>query len=117
VSTRADNPWLVRWRREAAPRATVFCLANVGAGAASFRSWSDSVPEGVDLAAVRLPGRENRLAETPYDKPPRARAGPVAALAPSLTVPFVLFGHCSGALAAFEFARELRREGLPLRPA
>jgi surfactin synthase thioesterase subunit len=66
------------------------------------------------MVAVRLPGRESRLAETAFE-----RMGPlVEALAGHiegyLDRPFAFFGHSMGAAVAFELARELRRRGQPM---
>jgi medium-chain acyl-[acyl-carrier-protein] hydrolase len=68
--------------------------------------------EGV--VGVRLPGREARLAEAPFE-----RMGPLidalaAAIENYLDRPFDFFGHSMGAAVAFELARELRRRGCPL---
>jgi medium-chain acyl-[acyl-carrier-protein] hydrolase len=66
------------------------------------------------MLVVRLPGREARLRETPLTRMPEI-VGPLAkALAPlSEGVRMVCFGHSLGALLAFDFARELRRQALP----
>jgi medium-chain acyl-[acyl-carrier-protein] hydrolase len=111
--TVAETPWLVWWRRGPAPRLSLFCLPNAGAGAAAFRSWPKFVPEEIDVAALRLPGRESRLAERPIDDLAELAKAAVPELVASLRSPFVFFGHCSGAWGAFEIARELRRQGLP----
>lgn len=60
---------------------------------------------------MRLPGREARLRETPLTRVAEI-VGPLArALAPLTEgVRTVCFGHSLGALLAFEFARELRRQ-------
>ena len=87
----------------------LFCFPHAGGGARqplSLAAWA-AVP-------VRLPGRESRLAEAPFE-----RMGPlVAALADNidsyLDRPFAFFGHSMGAAIAFELARELRRRGRPL---
>jgi surfactin synthase thioesterase subunit len=112
--TAAETPWLVWWRRETAPRVTLICVANAAAGAAPFRSWAEYLPVGIDLAALRLPGRESRLAEPPIDDLGALARAAVAELAPPLEAPYAFFGHCSGAWAAFEIAREFRRRALPL---
>ncbi|HCG01783.1 MAG TPA: hypothetical protein DEV93_14730 [Chloroflexi bacterium] len=57
---------------------------------------------------MRPPGRESRVGETPYTEMEALVAAAVDALLPLLDRPFALFGHCSGDLVAFEFAR-LRR--------
>ncbi len=63
---------------------------------------------------VRLPGRESRVAEAPFE-----RMGPLidalaSAIEPYTREPYAFFGHSMGAAIAFELARELRRRGLPL---
>jgi surfactin synthase thioesterase subunit/glycosyltransferase involved in cell wall biosynthesis len=87
----------------------LFCFPHAGGGARqsfALAGWT-TVP-------VRLPGRESRLAEAPFE-----RMGPlVAALADNidsyLDRPFAFFGHSMGAAIAFELARELRHRSRPL---
>jgi surfactin synthase thioesterase subunit len=91
---------------------SVVCFPWTGAGALPFRTWKKATPPGVSLCAARLGAREDRLREAaPTDWP-----DVVAALTDDLDVvePFVLFGHCLGALMAFEVGRELRRRNRPL---
>lgn len=95
------------------PDATVrlVCFAHAGGGATTFHPWRAGLRPDVRLAAVQLPGRENRLRE------PLMYALPdiVETIASDLTwadgLPFVMFGHSMGAIVAFEVARQLRREG------
>jgi len=87
----------------------LFCFPHAGGGARQnleIPAWT--------VVPVRLPGRESRLAEAPFE-----RMGPlVAALADAidsyLDRPFAFFGHSMGAVVAFELARELRRRLRPL---
>jgi surfactin synthase thioesterase subunit len=85
----------------------LFWFPHAGGGAAS------ALP-GEGIIGVRLPGREARLAEAPFE-----RMGPLiealtTAIEHYLDVPFAFFGHSMGAAVAFELARELRRRGQPL---
>ncbi len=99
--------WFPNAATSAAPR--LFCFPHAGGGAGqplALKGWA-AIP-------VRLPGRESRLAEAPFE-----RMGPlVAALAGQidcyLDQPFAFFGHSMGAVVAFELARELRRRSRPL---
>ncbi|HXB69578.1 MAG TPA: thioesterase domain-containing protein [Candidatus Acidoferrales bacterium] len=66
------------------------------------------------VCPVRLPGRESRLAEAPFE-----RMGPLVealanAIEPYLARPFAFFGHSMGAAVAFSLARLLRRRNQPL---
>jgi medium-chain acyl-[acyl-carrier-protein] hydrolase len=104
--------WLLRPRPVAEPRLRLLCFPHVGAGASVFNDWADQIPAESELCAVRYPGRENRLDEPPFDDLPSLLERLGAVLAPQLDRPFVLFGHCSGSIVAFELARWLRRRGL-----
>jgi len=101
------------------PGATVRLLAipHAGGGASTFRTWPEALPESIELWAVQLPGREERLLD-----PPLSSVGPIATLlADSLQIALdaetppatALFGHSMGALIAYELLRELRRRGAP----
>jgi len=108
-----ESPWVVRWTQPDEARLRLWCLGRAGAGATPFRAWEELVGPGVELCAVRLPGRENRVREPPLS----SAAAIVEELSPVVAgdagTPFALFGHCFGALVMFELARALRREGLP----
>lgn len=106
--------WLVRWPRTAPAAARLVCFGHAGAGASTFRAWTQAVPEALEVCAVRLPGRESRRREPPFDDM-RALVGAMAPalLEGGLEPPYALFGHCSGALVAFELARALARLGHP----
>jgi surfactin synthase thioesterase subunit/glycosyltransferase involved in cell wall biosynthesis len=90
----------------------LFCFPHAGAGASAFRGWR--LPAEIAVCPVMLPGRESRLAETPFD----SMAPLVEALSQSieqhLERPFAFFGHSMGAVIAFELSRALRRRGRPL---
>lgn len=92
-------------------RGVLVCFPWVGAGSLPFRRWSPLMPEGVALWAARTAGKEDRLREpapTDWDALVRELVDDL----PS-GVPMVFFGHCLGALIAFEMAVELDRRGLP----
>jgi medium-chain acyl-[acyl-carrier-protein] hydrolase len=109
----ASPKWLVWWRHEERPALRLVCIGQAGAGAAAFRRWGEWIPAGLEPIAVRLPGRESRLRERPIDDVGRLVDELVPHLEPLLDEPLALFGHCAGALIAFELARGLRRLGLP----
>jgi medium-chain acyl-[acyl-carrier-protein] hydrolase len=91
----------------------LFCFPYAGGGASSFRSWQPLLPEQIELCAMRLPGRDGRVAVPAFQRMAPLVAHLVNALRSRLDLPFALFGHSMGALVAFEVARQLRRERLP----
>jgi medium-chain acyl-[acyl-carrier-protein] hydrolase len=68
----------------------------------------------VAICPVRLPGREARVAEAPFERMAPLVAALADAIEPYLARPFAFFGHSMGAAVAFELARLLRRRGQPL---
>jgi medium-chain acyl-[acyl-carrier-protein] hydrolase len=89
------------------------CVPHAGAGVAPFRSWRDHLPGEIELCAVRFPGRESRIAEPLIDEMGALVSSLADAIEHSLATPFALLGMCSGAVVAFELARELRRRDEP----
>lgn len=101
------------WQFAARARLTVLCIPWAGAGATPFSSWPERFADDVGLCALRLPGRESRFEERPVDQ-----LEPLVDLLADEVGRLVegevaLFGHCSGALLAFELTRELLRRGGP----
>lgn len=107
-------PWFVPFeeRREASLR--LYCFPFAGGSAPVYRPWLAHLPRSVQLCAVQLPDRQDRLADSPMT----GHRQIVAAVADAMPhgpgePPYALFGHSMGALLSFELARELRRRGRP----
>ncbi|GAA1950428.1 thioesterase II family protein [Kitasatospora viridis] len=99
-----------------APRLRILCCPHAGGSANYYRFLGPLAPHGVELLAVRYPGREDKLTE-PVPGSIAELAAPVAeACADLWGAPLVLFGHSMGAAVAYETARLLDgRPGSPLR--
>src|SRR5437762_65420 len=107
----ADGPRALSGQRARPPHA---------GGGASLGQGSPLTLQHAAMIPVRLPGRESRLAEAPFE-----RMGPlVEALADAIDPyidphlgrgrPYAFFGHSMGAVVAFELVRLLRRRERPL---
>jgi medium-chain acyl-[acyl-carrier-protein] hydrolase len=107
------NPWLPYRKKRSGAKLRLFCFPHAGAGASSFRGWSDVLPLDVELCALQYPGRETRFADPILENVPDLAAAIADAIAPELNKPFAFFGHSMGALAAYETARLLRTRGGP----
>ena len=107
-----ETPWVVRWTQPDELRLRLYCLGRAGTGATPFRPWEQLVGPCVELCAVRLPGRENRVREAPLSSAAAVVEELVPVVAADAETPFALFGHCFGALVMFELARALRRRDL-----
>lgn len=92
-------------------RMRVFCFPFAGGGASAFRDWATQMPSGVELVAIRYPGRESRLRE-PHPESLKAMSDAIAQELDALfDLPYTLFGHSMGASVAFEVARARRDMG------
>ena len=89
----------------------LFCFAHSGGGASLYRDWARAFGEaGIEVCPVQLPGREERLRETPFDRLETLVPELAVNLRPYLYQPFAFFGHSLGALVAFELAAYLENE-------
>jgi pyochelin biosynthetic protein PchC len=101
---------VVRYSGPESGRFELLCVPHAAGGAGRFHPWAAAVGDQAALSAVRLPGRESRVAEPPL----RSVDDVIAAIAPALderTEPLALFGLCSGAVIAYELAHHVVREG------
>lgn len=104
------NQWMTCWKPNPQATLRLFCFHYAGGGAAIFRTWSDSLPQSVEVCAIELPGRGARLRETPFTHIEPLVQNLASALFPNLDKPFVFFGHSMGALISFELTRLLRKD-------
>jgi medium-chain acyl-[acyl-carrier-protein] hydrolase len=105
--------WITYRKPNPQAKLRLFCFPYAGGGAAVFRSWVDRMPHTIEVCPVQLPGRETRLAESPFNRLSTLVEAAAQALLPYLDKPFAFFGHSMGALISFELARQLRRQHGP----
>ena len=104
-----DNITHVSWatpvvrRRKA--RIRLFALPYLGAGASVFSDWRPS-PE-IEVYPIQMPGREERIAETPLHDGKVLIPKMAEAIAPLLDRPFALYGHSFGGNIALGLASYL----------
>ena len=99
--------WFPSLEDSAHAKMRLFCFPYAGGGASVFHGWAEHLPAGVAVCPVRLPGRETRLSEPPFDRMDRLIEALSEAISPYLDKPLALFGHSLGAVIAFELARLL----------
>ena len=109
-SIQPDTPWLRISQPHAKPRLRLFCFPYAGGAASVYRLWHQYLPTDIDVCAVQLPGRENRIRERPIASVDDLLRVLVPVLQPHVDQPFALFGHSMGSIIAFELAHRLYRQ-------
>jgi len=105
----SPSPWFGLCGQTSPVSNRLICFPHGGGGASAFGDWIRSVPSGLHICAVRLPGRESRFVE-PAPTDLNVVVSAIAdAVTESGTSPFALFGSCDGAVLALELVRELER--------
>jgi surfactin synthase thioesterase subunit len=95
--------WLLRFPRPN-PRLHLICLPYAGGGTATYRRWPELLPPEIEVCAVQLPGREQRINEAPMTDTVRIAELLVRAVARHCEKPFAFFGHSMGAGVAYATA-------------
>ncbi len=108
------NRWLARQPMRGGCRLRLFCLPFAGGGAQVYRNYAQMLPEGVEVCAVQLPGRERRFGEPALTSVAETVTCMLPVMRQLVDVPYVVLGHSLGALVGFELARAMRRAKMPL---
>jgi medium-chain acyl-[acyl-carrier-protein] hydrolase len=107
------NSWIVRHTPLIQPSLRLFCFPYAGAGSSIFRTWGKQFPSDIEICAIQLPGRENRIREPLIENLSSLSENLLPALLPYLDRPFAFFGHSLGALICFELSRQLKQQNAP----
>lgn len=110
-----SSRWLRAFPADEDPVARLVCFPHAGGTATAFADLAAALPDRIALLAVQYPGRQDRRAEDCAADVAEVAGATAAALAPYTGRPLFLLGHSMGALAAFETARLLAREGTVAR--
>ncbi|MER5319547.1 thioesterase II family protein [Streptosporangium roseum] len=115
MSDAVRDPWLVEIvpGSDAGKDEVFYAVPHAGAGAAAVRDLCRVVGRYATTVAVRLPAREARLEEPPLrEVAPIANAVAEAIIGHARGRKITMYGHCSGAIVAFETALRLQTAGV-----
>ena len=107
------NDWITCRAPQPDAAVRLFCFPYAGGGASVYRDWPRLLADNVEVCAIQLPGRENRLKEPLIRQLPALIEKLVVEIRPFLTRPFAFFGHSMGALLNYELTHALMAAGAP----
>ena len=103
-----DKNWFMSIRHIQNANITIICFPYGGGGASAFWSWRKLGIQS-DIYALKLPGRESRIAEDPICSRTQLIDLIVDALPSTWVHPIVFYGHSMGAGIAFQTILELKK--------
>ncbi|MET0896288.1 MAG: alpha/beta fold hydrolase [Mycobacterium sp.] len=113
------KPWIKRFpggSDGAISQSAIVVFPHAGGAAAAYRGFATALAgQGTDAYIVQYPQRADRLTHPATESLEELAAELFAAGQWSQAGPLRLFGHCMGALVAFEFARIADERGVPVQ--
>ncbi len=107
VKLTMSTPWLPKTNENTREKQPIVCFPFAGGGSSFYYRWAQKLPPSFHVLPVRLPGRESRFEESPFESI-HALADVVAdVLGHALDGPFSIFGYSMGAILGFEVSRRL----------
>lgn len=92
----------------------VFCFPYAGASASLYFPWKALIPEQIELMPMELAGRGERLDEPHYCNFNQAVEDMYRRILPHINTPYILFGHCMGAVLCYELVVKIQYHQNPL---
>lgn len=105
--------WIKCFKPNSTASLRLFCFPYAGGGASLFRSWHHQLPQEIEVCAIQLPGREDRIKEPPFTHILPLVQVLASVLRSYSDIPFAFFGHSMGALISFELTHQLCRQQQP----
>lgn len=102
-----NDLWFARSRPGSRARTRLFCLPYGGGGASIYAQWNKLLGEDIDVCAIQLPHRENRLNEQAIVDIDAMVDQLAQCIEPRLDLPYAFYGHSMGALIAYRLAYRL----------
>ncbi|MCX7124059.1 MAG: thioesterase domain-containing protein [Gammaproteobacteria bacterium] len=105
----SPDKWLATIKQNRQADIRIFCFPYAGGSASVFLDWSKSLPDFLEVHAIQLPGRANRVGEKPIVDMNALLMKLSLLLIKYIDRPYVFFGHSMGAMIAFELSKRMQR--------
>lgn len=104
------TPWVVKNRLRPEAKMKLFCLPFAGGNVTAYRDWGDILPTSIELCAVEIPGRGQRMMEPLITNLPELVDQIAKGILKELDKPFIIFGHSMGAVTGYELVHHLKQK-------
>jgi medium-chain acyl-[acyl-carrier-protein] hydrolase len=101
------NEWFIVPKPKPAAKLRLFCFPYAGGQAAIYFTLAKLLPEQIELVAVQLPGRGNRMFEPALNSAEAIAQAVVPQILAYADKPIALLGYSNGCLQAYEVAHRL----------
>lgn len=102
--------WIINPQPKPEACLRLFCLPYAAGSTSVFRNWSDSLPENVEVYAIKLSHNLNSKNHMPFEYIGSLVEDLAQFILPYINKEFAFYGHSLGALINFELSRYLRQE-------
>ena len=89
---------------------TLFCFPFAGGGASTYNNWVKMLDERYTVCPIQLPGREDRIAESPYYDMNAMLNDLESEIMDNIDGKFAFWGHSMGGKIAYELEKRLEKK-------
>jgi|SRR5271165_5651679 len=111
IQASAIKAWLPSVRSQPQAQSRLFCLPYAGIGATVYSHWQRQLPASVEVVAIHLPGRDERLRESSFRRLDPLLDALAEVLEQCLDLPYAFYGHSLGGLIAYYLTQRFVRTG------
>lgn len=105
-----DSLWFPKLGNSSNASCRLFCFPYAGGSSFIYNSWSKTIADNIEIIAIQLPGRANRMTEKPFTNVDPLIEILTEKILPLTSMPFAFFGHSMGAIISYELAVSLMKE-------
>jgi acyl transferase domain-containing protein/acyl-CoA synthetase (AMP-forming)/AMP-acid ligase II/NAD(P)-dependent dehydrogenase (short-subunit alcohol dehydrogenase family)/SAM-dependent methyltransferase/aryl carrier-like protein len=120
AQARAENssgtPWISKYSANPEASLRLFCFHPAGSEAGIYAGWSEQLPAEIEVCAIQLPGRAERIWEQPIQQFSSLIPKLTEALLPMMDRRYAFYGHSLGGIVSYGLAQHLQNQ-FSLKPS
>ena len=101
------NKYFKIFNKKSNPKLRLFCFPYAGGNSSIYNCWDKSIDNNIELIAVELTGRSNRMFEEPIHDMDKLVEVLYENIKCYLNKPFAFFGHSMGGLISYALSKKI----------